>query len=875
MSENASSAPPAPKGGSPAVPRRTRATRRSVLIADAAANWIITIGGLGVILAVFGIMVFLAKVVTPLFTGSHVVAQQQVKLEDAAGEVLSEIVDEYRTIVVSVQRNGEVAVHHLPTGRLVQKLKLDTSGKSITAFSRTLDGDDMAVGFNDGTLRLGRIHIDSTVLKATDVAGDLAPLGANALTDGTGVLTPIGGGQVRRIAVKLALDEPQSVAPESVALVKVDYRLGGAVERPTRSFVSIDANGTLRLSRLETKRSLLGGAQGQATLNSYELPRLPEGSTAASLLMTSLADQVYAVDQHGTMFRYDTRDPQKPVLAEQRRITPNGVGVTTLGFLVGEQSIIVGGADGSVNVYFRLPQSGSKTVDGFDLVKTHTLEPHTAGVVAFAASPRSKSFVTADAAGNVWVRHATSEQTLLKLKGDASITSVALAPREDGVVAVGRDERLWDWQIDMPHPETTLSSIFGKVWYEGYPQPEFTWQSSSGTDSFEPKFSLVPLIFGTVKAAFYSLLFAIPIALCAAIYTSEFVGPRVRNIVKPVMEMMASLPSVVLGFIAALILAPIVESWIAAIVLAFVVMPLSVFLGAYLWQFLPQTIALRVGGAGKMIVIGAVLCFSVWTSLQLAPIFEALFFDGDFRAWANGDIGSSWPFLMLLAWPLCFLLVLALDARGFVPFLPGGNASARQDSPLVGLVRWLMAVGFALALAWLLATALLAVGIDARGTVVGTYVQRNTFVVGFAMGFAVIPIMYTIAEDALAAVPEHLRGASLACGATPWQTAILIIVPTAMSGIFAAMMVGLGRAVGETMIVVMAAGNTPIIDGNIFSGLRALSANIAVELPEAVKDGTLYRMLFLAALTLFVMTFALNTLAELVRQKFRKRAAQL
>ena len=136
-----------------------------------------------------------------------------------------------------------------------------------------------------------------------------------------------------------------------------------------------------------------------------------------------------------------------------------------------------------------------------------------------------------------------------------------------------------------------------------------------------------------------------------------------------------------------------------------------------------------------------------------------------------------------------------------------------------------------------------------------TYVQRNTLVVGFAMGFAVIPIMYTIAEDALTAVPEHLRAASLACGATPWQTAVKVIVPTALSGIFAAVMIGLGRAVGETMIVVMAAGNTPIIDWNIFNGLRALSANIAVELPEAVKDGTLYRMLFLAALTLFVMTF--------------------
>ncbi|MBC7134350.1 MAG: ABC transporter permease, partial [Oceanibaculum nanhaiense] len=101
------------------------------------------------------------------------------------------------------------------------------------------------------------------------------------------------------------------------------------------------------------------------------------------------------------------------------------------------------------------------------------------------------------------------------------------------------------------------------------------------------------------------------------------------------------------------------------------------------------------------------------------------------------------------------------------------------------------------------------------------------------------------------------------------------VLPTAMFGVFAAVMIGMGRAVGETMIVVMAAGNTPILDWNIFNGLRTLSANIAVELPEAVQFSTLYRMLFLAALTLFAMTFVINTVAEIIRQRFRKRAFQL
>ena len=149
--------------------------------------------------------------------------------------------------------------------------------------------------------------------------------------------------------------------------------------------------------------------------------------------------------------------------------------------------------------------------------------------------------------------------------------------------------------------------------------------------------------------------------------------------------------------------------------------------------------------------------------------------------------------------------------------------------------------------------------------------QRNSLVVGFIMGFAVIPIIYTIAEDAISAVPPSLVSGSLALGASRWQTTARIILPTASAGIFSAFMIGLGRAVGETMIVVMATGNTPILDFDIFSGMRTLSANIAVELPEAPHGGTLYRTLFLGAFVLFILTFAVNTIAEVMRTRLRNR----
>jgi phosphate transport system permease protein len=196
-------------------------------------------------------------------------------------------------------------------------------------------------------------------------------------------------------------------------------------------------------------------------------------------------------------------------------------------------------------------------------------------------------------------------------------------------------------------------------------------------------------------------------------------------------------------------------------------------------------------------------------------------------------------------------------------------------SAAAGALKFVAGAALTIALAWVAAALLDAAGFDPRGSLFGTYVQKNAMIVGFVMGFAVIPIIYTLAEDALASVPVHLRSASLGCGATKWQTATRIVLPTALSGIFSAVMVGLGRAVGETMVVLMAAGNTPVLDWNMFNGFRTLSANIAVELPEAVQGSTHYRMLFFAALVLFAITFVLNTAAEIVRLRFRKRAFQL
>jgi phosphate transport system permease protein len=857
---------------------RPKQTPAMVRIADKTADWVISIGGLFVILAVAGIMIFLIQVVVPLFTGGDLRGTRTYTLAETSSPLVAVRIDDTNSVALELFADGKLAVLHLPTGQHLDVPALELGGKSVTAFADTINGDNLALGFDDGSVRFGELSIRGLVIPASEAPANLTRLSDTSFTDGSAIFETLGPNRYRRLSISAIFGDAQTISETGQAIRQIDYRVSGTSERPTRGFVTVDDAGVLRYTRAETRMNLLTRSE-TVTVQSSTLPGTGDTTPVTDILLTGQGDQVYVAHTSGFVFRYDTRNPQAASVVESRDLTVGDANLTRIGFLIGEQAIVVGGSDGSVNVFSRIQTPDARTPDGYSMVLMHPLDPQSAAITGLAVSARNKMFLTSDASGAVWVRHSTSEQVLMRLRGEKSgarFETMSVSPRSDGVLAVASDRTAQFWRFDIPHPETTLGTIFGKVWYEGFPKPEYSWQSSSGNDDFEPKLSLIPLIFGTIKGTIYSLLFAVPIALMAAIFTAEFVHPRVRNVVKPAMEMMASLPSVVLGFIAALILAPVVESFIAAVVLGFVAVPMSLFAAAFLWQLLPEDAAIRFGGLTKLVLIFIVLGLGLWLSVLLAPGFEHLFFSGDFQGWVNGTVGGGTAFLTLLLLPLAYIAVSMVAARTVGPALQQRiRALPRSQGGVLDGLRWLVLLAASVVLALVLASLFTGAGFDPRGGVFDTYVQRNTLVVGFAMGFAVIPIIYTIAEDALTAVPEHLRAASLACGATRWQTATRIILPTAMSGIFAAVMVGMGRAVGETMIVVMAAGNTPVLDWNLFNGLRALSANIAVELPEAVVDSTLYRMLFLAALTLFVMTFILNTIAELIRQRFRKRAVQL
>jgi phosphate transport system permease protein len=153
-------------------------------------------------------------------------------------------------------------------------------------------------------------------------------------------------------------------------------------------------------------------------------------------------------------------------------------------------------------------------------------------------------------------------------------------------------------------------------------------------------------------------------------------------------------------------------------------------------------------------------------------------------------------------------------------------------------------------------------------------ISKSTMVVAIALGLAIAPSVYSLMEDAISGVPDSVRFASYALGATRLQTLQRVVFRMAMPGLVAAVMLGFGRAFGETMIVLMVTGNTPVANWDLLQGLRALTANLAIELPEADKESVHYRVLFLTACLLFVFTFIVNTLAEVLSQRIRRTTSE-
>ncbi|MEP0775659.1 MAG: ABC transporter permease subunit [Acidobacteriota bacterium] len=477
-------------------------------------------------------------------------------------------------------------------------------------------------------------------------------------------------------------------------------------------------------------------------------------------------------------------------LSEPTASVPLGFRPSAAAVLLGDVTVVLGGESGEVEAWQALPAAGG----GWRLDHAARFQGGER-VVAVAPSQREKSFLV-QRVTTAEILHLTSRRTLVALpEFPPGAVLARLSQRLDGAFAVTAEGAVHRWGLQLHHPEASFATLFLPVRYEGYERADVVWQSSGGSAGFEPKLSLLPLIVGTLKGALYALLFSAPLALAGALYVNQFAPRRLREVVKPVIELMAAVPSVVVGFLAALFLAPLVREHLLISAGVLLAAP-SVAAVAVVWSVAPARWQRRLSGTRELLVVLGMLVVAGTSLILLEPHLH--------QAWFGGDV-----------------------------------------------VHWLY---------------------DRLGV---SYDQRNAVVVGFALGFAVIPIIFTIAEDALSNVPPSLVAASMALGATPWEAARTVVIPAASPGLFAAVMLGLGRAVGETMIVLMATGNTPLMSMSPFNGMRTMAATIAVELPEAPYGGTLYRVLILTALLLFCFTFAINMVAAAVAERLRKRFGRL
>ncbi len=738
----------------PALQRK----RRIRALKDHLARWYVSIGGLAVLGAITLIFFYLAQVVLPMFQGAELEArkaQQPAWLADA-GKPLLLAIEEQNQVALRLGEDGQARFFSLRDGALLtsKPLPLPEGSRIVSVGQDTPGTRRLVLGLDNGQALVLEHNYKVTYPN-------------NQKTITPELAYPFG-------------EAPLELDPEGRPIERAAISLNG------KTLLVAGATGSaLHAQRIASSENLL---TGEVTLEQerLSLPQLAE--PIRQLLIDPRHMWLYAISGKASADVFDLRRKQ---LNGRYKLVGDGSEITSVSPLLGGISLMVGDSRGSIGQWFMV-----RAADGqAELKNVRNFKLGSSPIRQILPEERRKGFLALDDSGSVGIFHSTAHRTLLKEQVADGAALAAMSPRATRLLLESA-QGLQRFVIDNPHPEISWSALWGKVWYESYPEPDYVWQSTSANSDFEPKLSLAPLAFGTLKAAFYAMLLAAPLAICAAFYTAYFMAPSLRRKVKPVIELMEALPTVILGFFAGLFLAPFLENHLPGIFALLLLMPVGILFAAWTWSRLPQSVRLAIPEGWEAVLLIPVILVVGFGSLEISGHLENWFFGGDMRLWLSNDMG--------------------------IPF-------------------------------------------D----------QRNALVIGLAMGFAVIPTIYSIAEDAVFSVPRSLTLGSLALGATPWQTLTRVVLLTASPGIFSALMIGMGRAVGETMIVLMATGNTPIMEANIFEGMRTLAANVAVEMPESEVGGTHYRVLFLAALVLLMFTFVMNTLAELIRQRLRGKYASL
>lgn len=854
--------------------RRRKQTPWSVKFGDAFVSRIIAVGGIGTIVAILLVVLVLVGTAFPLLRSPKFDPWNTLDVPT----YLAVGTDADGVLMWGLASDGKIEVRETLNATVLAEHPLE-SDASVTSTFVSIDRKTVALGFSNGTFRYATVDFEDSLLSTADLPEGVSvseddPIAAHSES----IWQWFDSTSVRQTCLaELDWSDPVELGDQPV--LGLDYLPDGSSNRFARSSTSrvIALCGEEFVYCTITKKSRLGRTTQSVDKLTCPIQRRVADGKPLQLMLLNNADQAVVVWPNGTLDRIAISDDEVALVESQSAVLGRE-GLTSTAPLLARQTVLCGTDSGTLQGWsiVRDLSESPTNADGLVLALSHQCQVSQKPVVAIASSSQSHVAAVADTSGTASLVYVTNDTLLGEQSASltGTVNSLSIGPDGDILLAATNDSVAMS-AFDVGHPEASVRGYFGKVWYEAHDEPKYIWQSSAATEEAEIKLSLMPLVFGTMKATLYAMLISVPLAIFAAIYTSEFLSPRMRTRIKPLVELMASLPSVVLGYVAALVVAPHLEAHLMTVLLSLLLTPATLVLAGHCWSLLPVRLLVTLQSF-RLPLMFLCLPLSCLIALALSGVVEGTLYNGSLVSWLGSVEGSPIGGWMLLLVPGCALAAAFLVSG---PLSTLVRSYAARSTPrrfaVFSIGRFFVTMAIVLGAALAISSAFAGAGLDLRGSLFDTYQDKNALLVGFALGFCVIPIIYTIADDALQAVPRQLRSASLGCGATPWQTTIRVVVPSAMSGLFSAVMIGLGRAVGETMVVLCAAGNTPLMQWNIFNGFKTLSAALATELPEAAKGSTHFRTLFLAALLLFFLTLVANTLAEIVRIRFRKRSSQL
>ena len=634
--------------------RRFRAFKNQLASRSIAA------GGLSIIVAILLIFFYLLWEIVPLFKAAQIEhwptgSSAQISYKSpGGGQTIYLAIEEQAKIGLRISDAQKLVFFDSQKGNILLEHTIKApAGVKATSIAMVSEASRIfAIGFDNGSVKIFKHEYTSTY------------------PDGVRIITP-------SISYPLG-EEPINVAPTSVEQFAIsnDEENWSIVAGSQKQFVQTNISAEENLLTEEV----------EVTTQTNPLAHLPFIPSKVLLLpgqrwMLATGEGEQWQGKVALIDMQATRDKQL-----SQMIQASAQPISSFSLLLGGNSLIIGDVSGVISQWFLVRDDNNQ----WSLQKIRQFEGPKSAIADIAMEQRRKGFAAIDKQGFLHLFNTTANRIALSVKvANEAVTAIAYAPRSNALL-IEQNGEIKQWSVDNEHPDISWQALWEKVWYEGYQEPEYIWQSSASNNDFEPKYSLMPLAFGTLKAAFYAMLLATPLAICGAIYTAYFMAPAMRKKVKPLIELMEALPTVILGFLAGLWLAPFIENNLAGIFVTLLGIPIAILGFGFGWANLPKAIRNLVPNGWDAALLIPVVILATLISLQFAQYVEVLIFGGDMRQWITDEVG--------------------------IPF-------------------------------------------D----------QRNALVVGIAMGFAVIPTIFTITEDAIFSVPKHLSYGSLALGATPWQ----------------------------------------------------------------------------------------------------------